>query len=150
MKTKMWVSQNGLKWTGWVFEKHSIESFKHGEIFSIYISKYKNDILFNQHQIKFDLSVGAADTCEGSKIGEGQTFLFVGERWTQCDSILKSVENFQIASIKSILKFVKIYTTKIMEGCVGVCMWVCVCVYMYVRLCVSSCFEVSSWKLAWG
>jgi hypothetical protein len=24
-----------------------------------------------------------------------------------------------------------------------------VCVYMYVRLCVSPCFEVSSWKLAW-
>ena len=32
-----------------------------------------------------------------------------------------------------------IYTTKIMES-----------VYMYVRLCVSPCFEVSSWKLAWG
>ena len=40
----------------------------------------------------------------------------------------------------------EIYTTKIMEG--GGCVYMYV--YMYVRLCVSPCFEVSRWKLARG
>ena len=65
------------------------------------------------------------------------------ETWAPMEPVVEEMEvskNDWRVTLKQ-RKLTSIYITKISKS---VCVCVCVCICMYVRLCVSPCFEVSS------